>query len=131
MATWLLSWSWRTEVSSSTMRNCVRRAARRVRGRSSPFAHAATAADALDYIYENYSLQHLEIKPEESVARRQFARSGRLRLIKNLSNAPPRSSRLRPSTPPNFSRVANRHSDHYSLAIVYMRAHGRVAIRRY
>lgn len=79
-------------------------------------------ADALDYIYDNYSLQHLDIKPENLLLVGGRAKVGDFGLIKNLYD---RSTSIVESltplyAPPElFDGKPHRHSDQYSLAIVY------------
>jgi serine/threonine protein kinase len=80
------------------------------------------AADALDYMSESYSLQHLDIKPENLLTVGRHVKVADFGLVKELHDvtgslmggltplyAPPESFEGRPS----------RHSDQYSLAIVY------------
>ncbi|MBI3838390.1 MAG: protein kinase [Planctomycetia bacterium] len=80
------------------------------------------AADALDYIYENYSLQHLDIKPENLLLVGNRAKVADFGLIKNLyERSASLIEGLTPiySPPELFEGKPNRHSDQYSLAIVY------------
>ena len=80
------------------------------------------AADALDYIYDNYSLQHLDIKPENLLLVGNRAKVADFGLIKNLYDRSHSSVEgLTPTyAPPElFEGKPNRHSDQYSLAIVY------------
>ncbi len=79
-------------------------------------------ADALDYIYDNYSLQHLDIKPENLLLVGNRAKVADFGLIKNLYDRSSVSIEgLTPTyAPPElFEGKPNRHSDQYSLAIVY------------
>ncbi len=79
-------------------------------------------ADALDYIYENYSLQHLDIKPENLLLVGDRAKVADFGLIKNLyERSASMIEGLTPiySPPELFEGKPNRHSDQYSLAIVY------------
>jgi serine/threonine protein kinase len=80
------------------------------------------AADALDFLYAWYSLQHLDVKPENILIVSGRAKVGDFGLVKNLyersvllvgglapTYAPPELFEGRPTS----------HSDQYSLAIVY------------
>ncbi|MGD9721238.1 MAG: tubulin-like doman-containing protein [Pirellulales bacterium] len=80
------------------------------------------AADALDYIYDNYSLQHLDIKPENLLLVGNRAKVADFGMIKNLYDRT--SSMVEGLTPTYappelFDGKPNRHSDQYSMAIVY------------
>jgi eukaryotic-like serine/threonine-protein kinase len=79
-------------------------------------------ADALDYIYENYSLQHLDIKPENLLLIGNRAKVADFGLIKNLyDRSASMIEGLTPiyAPPELFEGKPNRNSDQYSLAIVY------------
>jgi eukaryotic-like serine/threonine-protein kinase len=79
-------------------------------------------ADALDYIYDNYSLQHLDIKPENLLLVGGRAKVADFGLIKNLyDRSGSRVEGLTPlyAAPELFEGKPHRHSDQYSLAIVY------------
>ena len=84
--------------------------------------HLHDAADALDYIYDNHSLQHLDIKPENLLLVGNRTKVADFGLIKNLYD--PNTSMVEGLTPTYapgelFEGKPNRHSDQYSLAIVY------------
>lgn len=79
-------------------------------------------ADALDYIYEEYSLQHLDIKPENLLVVGNRLKLGDFGLIKNIyERGASLVSGLTPTyAPPElFEGKPTRQSDQYSLAIVY------------
>lgn len=80
------------------------------------------AAEALDYIYENYSLQHLDIKPENLLLVGNRAKVADFGLVKNLyERSASLIEGLTPvySPPELFDGKPSRQSDQYSLAIVY------------
>ena len=79
-------------------------------------------ADALDYIYDEYSLQHLDIKPENLLVVGNRLKLGDFGLIKNIyERGASLVSGLTPTyAPPElFEGKPTRQSDQYSLAIVY------------
>ena len=90
------------------------------RARLLQFLH--DAAEALDYIYDNFALQHLDIKPENLLIVGDRLKVADFGLIKNLYE---RSASLIEGltpfyAPPEvFDGQPNRNSDQYSLAIVY------------
>ena len=80
------------------------------------------AADALDYMSEHYSLQHLDVKPENLLivgGRVKVADFGLVREI--ASQTVTIMGGLTPvyAAPESFHGHPSRHSDQYSLAIVY------------
>ncbi len=80
-------------------------------------------ADALDYIYDNYSLQHLDIKPENLLLVGDRAKVADFGLIKNLYDRMSFTVEgLTPTyAPPElFEGKPNRNSDQYSLAVVFV-----------
>jgi hypothetical protein len=114
-----------TELADQSLKQCF--AKRTVHGqcglpREELLNYLRDAADALDYIYENYSLQHLDIKPENLLLVGNRAKVADFGLIKNLYD---RSASLIEgltpiySPPELFAGKPNRNSDQYSLAIVY------------
>jgi len=85
--------------------------------------YLSDAADALDFLYAQYSLQHLDVKPENILLLAGRAKVGDFGLVKNLyERATSIVGGLTPtySPPEVFEGKPTRHSDQYSLAIVYM-----------
>ncbi len=79
-------------------------------------------AEALDYLYESYSLQHLDVKPENILLLSGRAKLGDFGLVKNLyERSASMVGGLTPTyAPPElFEGKPNRHSDQYGLALVY------------
>jgi hypothetical protein len=84
--------------------------------------YVSDAAEALDYLYENYSLQHLDVKPENILLLSGRGKLGDFGLVKNLyERSASLVGGLTPTyAPPElFEGKPNRHSDQYGLAIVY------------
>jgi serine/threonine protein kinase len=84
--------------------------------------YISDAAEALDYLYESYSLQHLDVKPENILILSGRGKLGDFGLVKNLyERSASLVGGLTPTyAPPElFEGKPNRHSDQYSLAIVY------------
>ena len=80
------------------------------------------AADALDFLYENYSLQHLDVKPENILLLSGRAKLGDFGLVKNLyERSASMVGGLTPTyaSPELFDGKPSRHSDQYGLALVY------------
>ena len=85
-------------------------------------AYLADAADALDFLFEKHALQHLDVKPENLLLVGTHAKVGDFGLLKDLEQTcASLVGGLSPaySPPELFDGQANRHSDQYSLAIVY------------
>lgn len=80
------------------------------------------AAEALDYIYTEHSLQHLDVKPENFLVFGKHLKIADFGVVKHIYE---RSASLvhglTPvyAAPELFEGKANRHTDQYSLAIVY------------
>jgi serine/threonine protein kinase len=87
-------------------------------------SHLRDAADGLDYINEKHALQHLDVKP-----RNLFLMGGRVKvadfgLVKNLDRQSTSGlmAGVTPiyAAPETFSGKFTKHSDQYSLAVVYV-----------
>jgi serine/threonine protein kinase len=80
------------------------------------------SAEALDYIYDNYALQHLDVKPENLLLVGNRVKVADFGLVKHLyDRSASRIEGLTPiyAPPELFEGQPHRHSDQYSLAIVY------------
>lgn len=85
--------------------------------------HLDDVAQVLDFLYEKYSLQHLDVKPENILLVSGRAKVGDFGLVKNLyERSASLIGGLTPTyAPPElFEGKPTRHSDQYSLALVYM-----------
>lgn len=85
-------------------------------------SHLRDAAEALDYICQGHSLQHLDIKPENLLlvgGRVKVADFGQVKDLQDVHSSI--VSGLTPiyAAPELFDGRPNNHSDQYSLAIVY------------
>ena len=80
------------------------------------------AADALDYIYEEFALQHLDVKPENLLVFGKRLKVGDFGLVKNIyERSTSLVNGLTPlyAGPELFEGKPHRNSDQYGLAIVY------------
>ncbi len=85
--------------------------------------YIADTADVLDFLYDKFSLQHLDVKPENILIVSARAKLGDFGLVKSLyERSASLVGGLTPTyAPPElFEGKPTRQSDQYSLAIVYM-----------
>jgi serine/threonine protein kinase len=114
-----------TELADSSLRDLFRKSRDKALPgvpRENLLALLRDAADALDYIYDEYSLQHLDIKPENLLVVGNRLKLGDFGLLKNIyERGASLVSGLTPTyAPPElFEGKPTRQSDQYSLAIVY------------
>ena len=104
------------------LRRSARRRARRAFPATSCSSTWRDAADALDYMSENYSLQHLDVKPENLLIVGGRVKVADFGLVKDIHDATiSLMGGLTPvyASPEVFDGRPSRHSDQYSLAIVY------------
>jgi serine/threonine protein kinase len=80
------------------------------------------AADGLDYMREQFSLQHLDIKPENLLLVGHRAKIADFGLVKDIHEATISMGCLTPvyAAPEVFAGHPSLHSDQYSLAIVFV-----------
>ncbi len=80
------------------------------------------AAEALDYMLDHHSLQHLDIKPDNLLLLCDHVKVADFGLVKDVVDQTNTFiGGLTPvyAAPETFSGTASRHSDQYSLAVVY------------
>jgi hypothetical protein len=85
-------------------------------------AHLHDAADALDYIHESQSLQHLDIKSENLLlvgGRLKVADFGLVRNLSQSDNSLLEGMTPRYASPEVFEGRPTKYSDQFSLAVVY------------
>ncbi len=82
-----------------------------------------TAAEALDYLYQQHSLQHLGLNPRNLVlladGRVQIAEFGLAHLLWLPGGHTIATRNARYAAPELFDRQVSRHCDQYSLALIY------------
>ncbi|HUY32749.1 MAG TPA: tubulin-like doman-containing protein [Pirellulales bacterium] len=114
-----------TELASSSLRNLFdqhREAGQPGVRRRSLLTHLSDAADALDYIGQEHSLQHLDVKPENLLLVGGRVKVADFGLVKDLQDVHASIvGGLTPvyAAPELFDGRPNNRSDQYSLAIVY------------
>lgn len=90
--------------------------------RNELLAHLHDAADALDYISQQYSLQHLDVKPENLLlvgGRIKVADFGLVKDLQDVNSSIVGGMTPLYAAPELFDGRPSIHSDQYSLAIVY------------
>ena len=90
--------------------------------RNELLAHVHDAADALDYISQQYSLQHLDVKPENLLlvgGRIKVADFGLVKDLQDVNSSIVGGMTPVYAAPELFDGRPSIHSDQYSLAIVY------------
>ena len=85
-------------------------------------AYLRDSADALDYLYESQSLQHLDVKPENLMLVGRHVKVGDFGLLKDVSDS--RATLMGGvspayAAPEVFDGRPSQFSDQYSLAVVY------------
>lgn len=114
-----------TELADCSLKERFeRRRSEGLRGipRSELLQFLSDAADALDYMNEQHSLQHLDVKPENLLLVGDHVKVADFGLVKDVQKQTASMlGGLTPvyASPELFSGAASRRSDQYSLAIVY------------
>jgi serine/threonine protein kinase len=114
-----------TELATASMKNLFeqfRESGSAGIPRAELLTHLRDAADALDYICQEHSLQHLDIKPENMLLVGGRVKVADFGLVKDLQDVNcSMMGGLTPvyASPELFDGRPNIHSDQYSLAIVY------------
>jgi eukaryotic-like serine/threonine-protein kinase len=89
--------------------------------------HLLEVAEVLDLLSQQHGLQHLDIKPRNVLLVGNHAKVADFGLVKPIDSAatqqPPRFAEVSPqyASPEAFLGKFSRHSDQYSLAIVYQK----------
>ena len=116
-----------TELAQGCLKDAVRRSAARPAWPASPatncWATSAMRPTRSTFIHERHGLQHLDVKPENLLLVGEPRQGGRFRAAERPERVASRSSGgLTPTLLPARSASTgdpSRHSDQYSLAIVY------------
>lgn len=114
-----------TELADATLRDrfddCQQRGLSGI-PRDELLEYVREAADALDYLFDNHSLQHLDVKPDNFLLFGKHVKVADFGLLKDLQdNRASMVSGLTPmyASPEMFEGRPGRHSDQYSLAVLY------------
>lgn len=114
-----------TELADSSLENRFaecRKAGQAGVPRKELLGYLRDAADALDFMAEHHGLQHLDVKPENLLLQGSHVKVGDFGLTRDISqsSATAMGGFTPLYTPPEvFEGKPDRHSDQYSLAIVY------------
>jgi serine/threonine protein kinase len=114
-----------TELADGNLKDCFdqhRGRGRRGIPRRDLLDYLRDAAEALDFLAERHGLQHLDVKPENLLLladRIKLADFGLVRSFRETSSSPLGGLTPTYAPPELFDGRPTRHSDQYSLAIVY------------
>lgn len=114
-----------TELADGNLKDCFeqhRGRGRRGIPRQELLGYLRDAAEALDFLAERHGLQHLDVKPENLLLladRVKLADFGLVRSYRETSSSPMGGLTPIYAPPELFDGQPTRHSDQYSLAIVY------------
>jgi len=115
------------ELAEKSLHDCLvenQEAGRLGIRRDELLSYLSDAADGLDYLIERYNLLHLDVKPRNLFLVGNHVKVADFGLVKNLERQS--SSGLmggmspQYAAPETFTSQISKHSDQYSLAIVYM-----------
>lgn len=114
-----------TELADESLQSCqerARRQGRRGQPRRQLLDRLRDAAEALDFLADAHGLQHLDVKPENLLLLAGRAKLGDFGLVRSFqAPEPAHPAGLTPlyAAPELFAGAPHRHSDQYSLAIVF------------